>query len=405
MKFRVRLRHILAIGLGIRLLVMPFFAHPDLLLTYGRSWQIAFSGAGLFQFSQPIPHILQAFWLQFWSIFTGSQFFQPLIVTRPVTYPNYAMMTDFVTLNSAPQLNLFLFKLLYLLIDLAVVYLLWRWFVQPLMQKASSAAKGKLLLALYWLNPLLIFAVYIFGRYEVIPALFLLLTIWLIKENKLLLSAVSLGLLIVARSSFVILIPIFLILYGKRWWEKALMGIITVIPYGITQLLRPAGFSVQSATAVANSSHAEYLTAGGVLIEDVFQLKLSFFVILYAVLAYIAWLVYQKAQVTWQHSALFFTLTLVIYFATSFYHPHYLAWIVVPLAITVVEFKLWQQLKWLLLAVVLLLPPLLLTWGRDMWMGLFIPLNTELGNKDLQGVIANFIDPVQFNSIDRKSVV
>lgn len=383
---------------------MPFFAHPDLLLTYGRSWQIAFNGASLVQFSQPIPHILQAVWLKFLGVFTGAEFFQPLIVSRPSTLTNYAMMTDFVTANSAPQLNIFLFKFLYLLIDILAVYLIWRWFVKPMLKKTDAAAKAKLLVSLYWLNPVLIFAVYVFGRYEVIPALLLILVLWLLKEQKFLVSSFVMGLLFVARSSFIILVPIFLLLNGKKWWEKVVAGMWTLLPYMMVQILKPAGFATENVSALTSGSHAGYLTQTGVIIEDIFQLKWSFFIIAYAILAYAAWQFYlkmkaQQKAVEWQHTALFFTLTLVIFYATSFYHPHYLAWVVVPLVFTVKEFKLWQQLKYLLLAVTLLLPLLLLTWGRDMWMGLFIPLSVELGNKDLAGVIGNFMDPVQFNSI------
>ncbi len=393
------MRKLFGIGIIIRLICMPFLAHPDLLLSYGRSWEIAFGGANAFQFGQPIPHILQAIWLKFIGVFTGGDFFLPL-QTQLGEGRNYDLMTEFVTENPAAQLNIFFFKLLYLGIDLLVVYVLVR------LWKEQDQKRRKFLFTFYWLNPILIFAVYAFGRYEVLVALFMILILLFLKQlpgaKGVMWAGALFGLVIVARPSLLILFPIFLILAGRTWVEKAFAFLLGLTPYMLSVILQsivtPTDQNV-SQLAITTGSHFDYLVEGGIQINDIFQLQLSIFVIAYTLIAYAAYSAWRAGKNDWQQHALFYSLALIAYFGTSFYHPHYLAWLVVPLGVTVTYFKLWRYLRELLFAVVMLFPFLLLTWGRDILMGLFIPLSVELGNKDLSGVFANFIDPVNLNSI------
>lgn len=395
------MRKIFGIGLIIRLLMMPFLAHPDLLLTYGRSWEIAFEGAGLFRFGQPIPHIIQSLWLQIIGVFTGSEFFLPL-QTALGDAKNYDLMAQFTADNSAPNLTIFLFKLLYLGIDILVFYIIYKFW------KEKDIKVKNFMLSFYWLNPILIFAVYAFGRYEVIPAVFILLILMSLKQLEEvkgeLWASLFFGLLIAARPSLIMLLPIFLILAGRKFWLKGVSLVIALLPYALSVLLQKlqtpvlAGSS-QQALAITSGSHFQYVIDGGLQINEVFQIQISVFVVIYALIAYAAFKMWQQGKNNWAYHSLFYSLALLAFFGSSFYHPHYLAWLVVPLAVTVTYFKLWNKLKLLLWGGVLVFPFLLLTWGKDILMGIFIPLSVELGSKDLAGVFAHVIDPINLNSI------
>ena len=175
-----KLKRILLLGILIRLIIMPFFAyHEDIFMVHLRAFQII-GGASPFSFREPLTHAIEAFFLLL---------FKPL----------YGNSLNFLNLppQTIPNLNrlLFLFKLPYLIFE--VVF--WKIFLK-LIKTNQNKIKAAWFLAL---NPILIYSIYIFGRYESYPLFFLSLFLFNLKKpqtfKRNLINSVILSSLILSR--------------------------------------------------------------------------------------------------------------------------------------------------------------------------------------------------------------
>jgi len=178
------------IGLLIRLLFMPFVVHADFLSVYMRAHLIISHQLPLIGRAQMLIHAFHSFFL--W-------IFKPLLPyvdimldgsANHLTF-NWEMFYKFVT-HPAVFRTLFLLKLPYLFFDLACVYLILAIF---------HNRKKKLYAFKFWmLNPIIIFATYIFGRYECIAIFFILLSLYYAKRKSFIKSLLFLGISIITRS-------------------------------------------------------------------------------------------------------------------------------------------------------------------------------------------------------------
>jgi hypothetical protein len=373
-------------GLVIKLVVMPITAHADLLLTYGRSAQIAFFDMSPFWQTQFLPHFLQAVWLKLWSFVVGVDFFMPATI-RLGELTNSQLMHKFLAENPDPNLTIFVFKLLYLLIDIAVAYGLYHFFLRDKPKRAQILG-----FALYWLNPLIIFSVFMFGRYEVLVAGLMLLLVWQVKKSYYLWAILSVGLLIASRPSMILVVPVFILILPFSWWKRGVAAVATLIPIAITFLLKPASQAATQLEWLSAGQHSDYIFQGLVLNDIQTEIYLFWFVFM----AFLVWF-WQKRFALSTHLTLAagLAITFGIYYATSFYHPQYLVWGLMPLIVFVVETYEQIPLRHLLKVcglIVLALPLQLLTWRQDILMGIFLPLSPVIGEKDLSGVINNFFD-------------
>jgi len=382
---------ILAIGILIRVLCMPFFAHVDIMSTYKRAFTIAFEGKNIFSYSQEIPHIVEAITLRIYDIFLDAKNLQPFIPSK---------------INSSIQINLFIFKLPYLLFDLTAL-----WILHKLTKKNKLQWK---ILAFYFLNPLLIFAVYIFGRYETIPITFALLSLLLLKKNRNFLSALSFGIAITTRSSFLIAWPIYVLTVGKKVKDKVAMAVLSILPYILTLIYKNiyiynnAAGTDQPVIANAevrwlmNGGHSNYMFGGefGLYFAHA---KIYPFIFFYAILLYLAFVTWQKKKQDWKVTSNFIAISFALFFATSFYHPQYLAW-VVPFVALGLSKKNWRHILTATTGIVLAFPILLLTWARSILFGVAAPLSSTLAAIDLNKEISVYYDAFKLADIARSVI-
>ena len=89
-------------------------------------------------------------------------------------------------------------------------------------------------LIFYWLSPLVIVLNYIYGFNDIIPVFFLLLSLYLLKENRFTLSGAMMALSISAKLSMLLALPFFLIYFINRralgaYTSKFLIGLIVFL--------------------------------------------------------------------------------------------------------------------------------------------------------------------------------
>lgn len=304
------------LGLFIRLLLMPFAFHGDLLSTYHRSYLLIFSGD--MQFFNP-HEIIQAVSIWMFSFVTPVQDF--LIWNGSETVTTWFWLGTLE--NPYIFRTIFLMKIPYLIFDILICILLLHIF--------KNEVENGLRAFIFWIvNPIIIFAVYIFGRYEVIPIFFILAGIYFLKENHIYFAALSLGIAIWSRYYALLFLPLLLILYGRTWIEKIKMVSVIVFPlivydgiiYFLQGELKTIGFF--------GGHFVEYLL--GMNFSIGYSETIYLFVVGYTGILLYAYYA-KRSKNTFIDFTAYSLIILLLMYATSIFHPHYFAWFIPFLAL------------------------------------------------------------------------
>jgi len=248
---------VLLIGLLIRLFVMPFSAHSDLPYMYWSAHLIAYHQKSVFGL-QTLLLYLHAGYLKLlapilpptdtlWIHQADSPFLNPFLSPQVVSTQGWF---DFI---SHPQIyrTLFLLKLPYLFFDLACAFLLYR--------LGSNSAKSRLMFKFWWFNPILFFAIYVFGRHEVIALFFILLSIYLIKQEKQMWGLAALGVAIVLRYYALFLLPFYALSMQAEWKERLQWLGIALSPWLVVNLITWNTAGLAEVKGLINLPHDNYL--------------------------------------------------------------------------------------------------------------------------------------------------
>jgi len=313
----------LLVGLLIRLAFMPFTVYfPDLLGVYWRSSLIAYQGilsGGL----QIVIHYFHAFFL--WIFKPLMPYFDSILYDSPMhVEPSWRMLETFVYHPNVFR-TLFLFKVPYLLFDLGCALVLLRIF--------KDGKKGLAAFIFWMVNPVVIFATYIAARHEVIAIFFVLLSLYYAKNNLSAKSLVSLGVSIIIRWYPLILLPFFIVILGRRFWERVKLAFWGILPLGLLMVLTRLFHETTQVEKLSRIPHTQYFLSMGFYLGYLSD-RVFIFVALYAVL-----LLYTIFRTDHSFVSLWRMLLILLLgvFATSFFHVHYFMWIVPFLALQMVE--------------------------------------------------------------------
>lgn len=210
-------------------------------------------------------------------------------------------------------------KVPYLLFDLLIAFLLFK------------LSGKKVLAVILWLfNPVALYATYMMGQYDIIPSFFILLCLFLVIKNKLNWAAFALGLGIAFKLSPVFLI-IPLILFGKGFWGKLKIFILSITPYLLSVIPYLPSQSFKATALFANQSskslYAAIPVSGGEAIL-LFPLSLALFYF---------WIWYRRNNFTTSDAAKLFLTPLSLFFIWTHYHPQWLIWIIPLLILTLIS--------------------------------------------------------------------
>ena len=186
---------IIAFGIALRLLLIPFTIHPDIRGHYLGGYLIAKQGQffSLYDYISRLPrdHVLAKLYgddflvyspLTYWShalfINVLSPLYPPGLLEQFITHMDQAVKNP-----EMPRL-LFLLKFPYLLLDLVILKLLW----------LVLGSKHRQATAFLWaFNLPLIYSAYLMGQFDIFIVLFILLAAWLAGINRPSLAAVALA--------------------------------------------------------------------------------------------------------------------------------------------------------------------------------------------------------------------
>ena len=366
----------LALGFLLRLLIMPFLAHNDFFLVYGRVAKVFIGEANLLSYDQPFFHVFHSLGFLIARIFTPIKDLLAIFVDQKLTNPSTLKV-------------IFLAKIPFVIFEYLSLCLLLKFF-----QK-----KDWLKVTIFWLfNPVNLYTLYAFGRFESAVVFMLLWFLWLLKKQKIGWAALIFGSLILTRTFFLILIPLYFLLLGYSFKEKIKYFIIGIAPFSLWYFYNNFWLKKpQLGTIFQEGKHGSYFFESQISL-GLGQVIYLFF-LGYALVWLFVWLKgKEKKKAFIVGDIIFYTLAvLILYYTTGFFHPQYFAWIIPFLAFLVIKPE-YQKIVWLW---VLLFLPLLLFWDNFTTLGLLTPIAPFFNDFSPINFIGKFFPAINFLNLIR----
>lgn len=241
----------LALAALIRLAFLPFFAHIDFFSECRRIFYFYDNGT-IYPGSRFITSLFQLINMTLWSPLIAEKSSMFYMLNPAASTASHLQFFGFIQ-HEAILRTLLILKLPYLLFDLLIALVLYHF---------NTDRKSSMNAVLVWLfNPISFFAFYIFSRYESIPLFFLILSLLMLKQRRLLAAFIAFGLAIWSREIIIILAPFF-VLYVIRqssfsWREWIPSGIILALFFGFATNIIPSLMGIQNPFIADNVSLAD----------------------------------------------------------------------------------------------------------------------------------------------------
>lgn len=238
------------IGLLIRFIVMPFAGHFDIrginFGVYNLPYNHALNVYDNVEKS-PVDYIVNVNFGREYFVYPPLTYFTLgsfMYLLKPLYGPNFASWIsgngnniNWVLEHDNVFRYLFLMKIPYLVFDVGILALLFHLF-------KNRVDKNRLYF-LWWLNPMSIFLIYLWGQFDVIPAYFTLLSLSLAINKKVLQSALALGIAAAFKNYPLMLLPILAVVSAKNiktFFQTIVAGLapylISIIPFVRSEFFR-----------------------------------------------------------------------------------------------------------------------------------------------------------------------
>lgn len=317
---RLSLKRLFILAILLRLVLMPFFFHPDI-KTYNFQSSFLKQGVGniydyLIENKDGLSLKEEFVYFPLTYFFLGS--YQILI--SPLLGSEFFTWLSDASQQFPEQVSvfryLFLLKLPYLILDLAIAFLLASLFID-LEQKRKA-------FILWLFNPFSIILIYVYSNIDIIPVLFTVASLLLAKKQKPILSSLLLGLGAGFKTYPLLFLP-FLILLGKDTKQKILITLTCLFTFGIIILPFLTSINFRQATLFSGLTTRIF----SVNLSLGFGETLMLPVIILAVLFFFALKDgFLKAENIWKY---YLSLLLII-FSFIHFHIQWLLWLL-PFAI------------------------------------------------------------------------
>lgn len=285
----------------------------------------------------------------------------------------YDYSSNVATLNYPPLIywffGLFNFLSIWGIWLLKLPYLFFDLFLGLLLFRLVEEKKKVLTLGLWMFNPVSLYATYMMGQFDIIPAFFTVFSFYLVAKNRLKWAAFVLG-FGVAFKLYPVFLLIPLVILGKTYWEKFKLAVLALLPYALSILpyIQSPGFR-QTALFANQSSKSLYasipVSGGESIILFPASLILFYFLIRDKSFDRLSfWKVY--------------LIPLLLFFIFTHYHPQWLIWVSPFLILDLIIERFKNLLPILLIS---------LTWFGSLFffdpsltIGLFAPLFPVMAN-------------------------
>ena len=380
---------VLLMALFIRFLLMPFLYHPDIKSHHFHFYFLSQKVFNIYQYLAdniqnlpytdtfnypPLVYYVFGIIQLFLRPFLGGEFISWLFDWGPERIFNPGIFR-----------YLFVLKIPYLILDILTAFLLTQFF---------QNRKQKQKVFLLWLfNPIVLYAIYGLGHFDILPSLLALLAILLVLRNKENLGGLTLGIAAAFKTYPLLFLPFLAVLGGKKTKDRIMIFVLGLIPYSLTCL--PFLNSVVFRRSVFFSGLSQRFFQAGIPLG--FGENLIIFI---AVLTFLFFLAFHSFSQQKEKVISFSLAILLLAFSFSHFHPQWIIWILPFLTIVLVKkpsLLLPQTIFYLaFLGVVFLFN------DRAQLLGLLTPINPDfVGVPNIFEVLRNrnIIDPFLIQSL------
>lgn len=378
------MKKLVILAVALRLLVAAFIFHPDI-KTIG--FQTSFLKEGVFNIysylvdnkkSLPLKDNFVYFPLTYLTLGSYQTFISSILGS---SFTDWLANADSnrVVIDQNIFKYLLALKLPYLIFDIAIAFLLLKYFDDPKL--------GKKAFTLWLFNPFTIFITYAFGNVDTFPVFFTVLSLMFMNKGKLKLSSLMLGIAAAFKIYPLLFVP-FLVLAGKGAKEKITLGAIPFTFFGLMCLPFMSSAFLES-TLISGLTTRIFNPGFNIGFGESIIMGLM----LYAMLFFYAALFDKKPGMFG-----YWIIILLIIFSFSHFHIAWLLW-VAPMAVILAVEK--TKLSWVifLLSIAAVTIPLLYE-DRSMSVALYRVYSTWF---DLLPTpftaVQRFFDPYNLQSI------
>jgi hypothetical protein len=225
----MKFKKIFFLAFLVRLLIAPFFYHPDIKSQHFHFQFLSQGHFNIYQFIADNKNNLPYRDTFNYPPLTYLSFGLEQIILKPFLPSDFtAWINDWGgKQNSYPNLfyYMLILKIPYIFFDLYIGYILYKIYNRKTL--------------LYWLfNPLSLYLIYILGNFDIVPVFFSVLAFYFLKKSRLTLTFVSLGIGFALKVYPLLFFPFFLFYYRtnikniiKNTFFFLLPAIVSVIPY------------------------------------------------------------------------------------------------------------------------------------------------------------------------------
>lgn len=217
--------NILLLGVLIRLIIMVFYFHPDI-KTY--HFQVSFLSKGVLNIYSYLPQHRNEYSVKEEFVYFPLTYFTlgayQFLMSPLLGSDFYSWLENSSSIPSeSPNFfrYMFILKLPYLGLDIALGFLLMKFFTDP---KDKQKIFG-----LWMLNPLSIILIYVFSNIDIIPVILSVSSVYLLKKEKIVLAALMLGLGAGFKAYPMLFLPAFVIFMSKGKIKMLLLSMGTFL--------------------------------------------------------------------------------------------------------------------------------------------------------------------------------
>ena len=333
------------IGMLARLALLPFFFQRDLLSTYQRAAETVFAGNMASDFQQMLTNIIHSVYLYIIkSIIPAVSDFSPILLDSDT----WTSWIGFVSSYNVFTV-LALFKGLYLIFDLACMFLILR-------LSFDDDPEGRLNVFKFWMfNPVVIFVLYVFARHDIIGVFATILALMLAKKDRKYWAIIILAAAIALRFFPVMILPLFIFYLAKSKKDYIALTAIGVSGLAVVELFSNIYYGKSLIFSLLNTQHFNYILSAK--LELIIHDRIFLFIVAY-VLIVLSFIHIRKKSfdLLLNYGAIIY----LAYIALCYFHPQYVLWAVPFLVIIFVRRRPLVYYHWLQFGLLMII---LIYWG------------------------------------------
>ncbi|MBE3089131.1 MAG: hypothetical protein IMZ41_02505, partial [Actinobacteria bacterium] len=335
------------IGLLVRFIFLPFFFHRDLLSTYQRAAETISTGNFGLDNLQMLTNVIHSIYL-----FIIKLIFPAINQLSSVLLEKDSWIA-WISFNSSYNVFtvLTLFKILYLIFDIACMFIILRF-------SFDGEPEDKLRVFKFWIfNPIVIFVLYIFARHDIIGVFVTLVALLLAKKDRKYWAIIVLAFGIALRFFPIMILPLFIFYLARTKKDYIILSLVGVSGLVAVELFCHFYFGKSVIIPLLNTQHFDFILSTKLDLVIGSHDSIFIFVAVYIIIILSFLHIKKKSfDILLNYGAIIY----LAYVSLCYFHPQYMLWIVPFLVIIFARRRHLLYYHWIQFALLLVI---LIYWG------------------------------------------